>query len=117
MLVETSARQAGEIADANVRCTPLRVLRGAECDIRKDGSVDLPDDVLVPLVVSTDAHSVTGLDHMQLAVATARRAWATATDVLNTSPTPPDQDDAGGELNNGQAALTARHRLGTSWDG
>ena len=40
----------------------------------------------VPVVVSTDAHSVAGLRHMQLAVATARRGWATAADVLNTRP-------------------------------
>jgi DNA polymerase (family 10) len=40
----------------------------------------------VPLVVSTDAHSVRGLGNMQLAVATARRGWATAADVLNTRP-------------------------------
>jgi DNA polymerase (family 10) len=35
-------------------------------------------------VCSTDAHSVRGLVNMQLAVATARRGWATAADVLNT---------------------------------
>ena len=40
----------------------------------------------MPLVVSTDAHSVRGLGNMQLAVATARRGWATAADVLNTRP-------------------------------
>jgi DNA polymerase (family 10) len=40
----------------------------------------------VPVVVSTDAHSVRGLANMELAVATARRGWATAADVLNTRP-------------------------------
>ena len=40
----------------------------------------------VPIVVSTDAHSVGGLDRMELAVATARRGWAIAADVLNTRP-------------------------------
>jgi DNA polymerase (family 10) len=40
----------------------------------------------VRLVVSTDAHSVRGLGNMVLAVATARRGWATAADVLNTRP-------------------------------
>jgi DNA polymerase (family 10) len=39
-------RQAEEIAAANERLAPFRVLRGAECDIRADGSLDLPDDVL-----------------------------------------------------------------------
>jgi len=40
----------------------------------------------VPIVVSTDAHSVRGLGNMQLAVHTARRGWATAADVVNTRP-------------------------------
>ena len=38
----------------------------------------------VAIVVSTDAHSVRGLGNMRLAVATARRGWATAAHVLNT---------------------------------
>jgi DNA polymerase (family 10) len=40
----------------------------------------------VPIVCSTDAHSVRGLGNMALSVATARRGWATAGDVLNTRP-------------------------------
>jgi DNA polymerase (family X) len=40
----------------------------------------------VPLVVSTDAHSVRGLRNMRLAVATARRGWAKAARVANTRP-------------------------------
>jgi DNA polymerase (family 10) len=40
----------------------------------------------IPLVCSTDAHSVRGLGNMQLSVATARRAGATAANVLNTRP-------------------------------
>ena len=40
----------------------------------------------VGIVCSTDAHSVVGLGNMKLSVATARRGWATATDVLNTRP-------------------------------
>jgi DNA polymerase (family 10) len=171
-------RQAEEIAAANEALAPFRVLRGAECDIRADGSLDLPDDVLgelewvqlslhagqrrpgaeltakvteamrhpavrclshprgrilnhrppnaldlertievaletgvaletnglpdrldlrdeevrlaveagVPVVCSTDAHSVQGLDNLRLAVTTARRGWATAADILNTRP-------------------------------
>jgi DNA polymerase (family 10) len=53
--------------------------------------LDLPDvdvqravEAGVPIVCSTDAHSVRGLRNMQLSVATARRGWATAADVLNT---------------------------------
>jgi DNA polymerase (family 10) len=40
----------------------------------------------VRVVCSTDAHSPQGLDNMTLSVATARRGWATAADVLNTQP-------------------------------
>ncbi|MBV9309476.1 MAG: hypothetical protein JOZ73_01510 [Solirubrobacterales bacterium] len=40
----------------------------------------------VKLVCSTDAHSVRGLGNMTLSVATARRGWAKAADVLNTRP-------------------------------
>ncbi|MCW2974740.1 MAG: hypothetical protein JWM06_21 [Actinomycetia bacterium] len=173
---EALRRQGEEIADVNERLAPFRVLRGTECDIRRDGALDLPDDVLaeldwvqlslhagqrddadrltqkvveamrhpavrclshpkgriinhrppnalrldrvfevaleegvaletnglpdrldlrgeevreaveagVRIVCSTDAHSVRGLANMQLAVATARRGWATRADVLNT---------------------------------
>jgi DNA polymerase (family X) len=171
-------RQGEEIADANERLAPFRILRGSEVDIRADGELDLPDDVLaeldwvqlslhagqrekretltpkvtnamrhpavsclshpkgriinhrppnaldleqvlevaletgvaletnglpdrldlagpevrlaveagVPIVASTDAHSVRGLANLRLAIATARRGWATAAHVLNTRP-------------------------------
>ena len=170
-------RQGEEIAAANERLAPFRVLRGIECDILPDGRLDLPDDVLaeldwvqasvhggqrmpraemtkrveealrnpyvsclshptgrlitrrpenaldlqrvfevaletgvalevnglsprldlrgehvrealragVRIVCSTDAHSTRGLGNMTLSVHTARRGWATAGDVLNTS--------------------------------
>ena len=42
-------RQGEEIAEANERLAPFRVLRGIECDILPDGSLDLPDDVLAEL--------------------------------------------------------------------
>jgi DNA polymerase (family 10) len=171
-------RQGEDIAAANERLAPFRVLRGIECDILADGRLDLPDDVLaeldwvqasvhggqrmpraemtkrveealrnpyvrclshptgrlinrrpenaldlerafevaleegvalevnglpdrldlrgehvrealragVPMVCSTDAHSVRALDYIELSVQTARRGWATAADVLNTRP-------------------------------
>jgi DNA polymerase (family 10) len=40
----------------------------------------------VEIVCSTDAHSVRGLGNMEFSVATARRGWAPAAAVLNTSP-------------------------------
>jgi DNA polymerase (family 10) len=171
-------RQAEEIAAANERLAPFRILRGIECDILPDGRLDLPDDVLaeldwvqasvhggqrmprdeltrrveealrhpavrclshpkgrligrrpenaldlervfevalehgvavevngltprldlsgehvrealragVPIVCSTDAHSVRGLENMAYAVHTARRGGATRADVLNARP-------------------------------
>jgi DNA polymerase (family 10) len=55
-------RQAEEIADANERLAPFRLLRGIECDIRLDGSLDLPDEVLA------------GLDWVQASVHGGQRA-------------------------------------------
>ncbi len=40
----------------------------------------------VPIVASTDAHSIRGLGNMRLAIATARRGWATTADIVNTRP-------------------------------
>ena len=42
-------RQGEEIAVANEELAPFRVLRGAECDVLPDGTLDLPDDVLAEL--------------------------------------------------------------------
>ena len=47
-------RQAEEIAAANDLLAPFRVLRGSECDILPDGSLDLPDDVLGGARVGAD---------------------------------------------------------------
>jgi DNA polymerase (family X) len=41
--------QAEEIAEANDRLAPFRILRGIECDILRDGTLDLPDDLLAEL--------------------------------------------------------------------
>jgi DNA polymerase (family 10) len=40
----------------------------------------------VAIICNTDAHSAAGLDNITLSVATARRGWATAANVLNTRP-------------------------------
>ena len=42
-------RQGEEIAAANEVLAPFRILRGIECDIRADATLDLPADVLVEL--------------------------------------------------------------------
>ncbi len=44
------------------------------------------DSAGVPIVVNTDAHRTTTLDLLPYGVATARRGWATAADVINTRP-------------------------------
>jgi DNA polymerase (family 10) len=52
----------------------------------KGEHVRLAVDAGVSIVVSTDAHSVGGLDNMTFAVGTARRGWARSSDVVNTRP-------------------------------
>ena len=42
-------RQAEDIAEANTALAPFRILRGIECDILPDGSLDLPERVLEEL--------------------------------------------------------------------
>jgi DNA polymerase (family 10) len=42
-------RQGEEIAEANERLAPFRILRGIECDILPDGTLDLEDAVLAEL--------------------------------------------------------------------
>jgi DNA polymerase (family 10) len=46
---EDVRRQGEEIAAANERLAPFRILRGIECDILPDGRLDLPDAVLAEL--------------------------------------------------------------------
>jgi DNA polymerase (family 10) len=41
----------------------------------------------IPISINTDAHSEDNLDMLFYGVATARRAWLTAEDVINTWPT------------------------------
>jgi DNA polymerase (family 10) len=43
-------------------------------------------DAGVHLVISSDSHSPTGFSALRWGVATARRAWLTADDILNTKP-------------------------------
>jgi DNA polymerase (family 10) len=46
---EDLARQGEEIAAVNAELAPFRVLRGVECDIRADGSLDVDDATLAEL--------------------------------------------------------------------
>ena len=38
------------------------------------------------IAISTDAHSVAGLDYLRFGIGQARRGWLEAADVLNTRP-------------------------------
>ncbi|MET0927028.1 MAG: DNA polymerase/3'-5' exonuclease PolX [Solirubrobacterales bacterium] len=53
-----------------------------------DRHARLAADAGVKIVLDTDAHGVDTLDNMAYAVATARRAWLTKTDVANTKTWP-----------------------------
>jgi DNA polymerase (family 10) len=60
-------RQGDEIAAANERVAPFRLLRGVECDILTDGSLDLPDDVLAELDwVQVSLHAGQRLERAEL---------------------------------------------------
>jgi DNA polymerase (family X) len=48
--------------------------------------IRLARDRGIPFVVSTDAHSVAGLQYLRFGVATARRGWLRRPEVLNTLP-------------------------------
>ncbi|HSB81664.1 MAG TPA: DNA polymerase/3'-5' exonuclease PolX [Candidatus Methylomirabilis sp.] len=43
-------------------------------------------DLGIPIVISTDAHTIAHLDFMRFGVSMARRAWLTPGDILNTRP-------------------------------
>ena len=49
LAAEDLRRQGEEIRAVNERVAPFRVLRGVECDIRPDGTLDADDDVLAEL--------------------------------------------------------------------
>jgi DNA polymerase (family 10) len=53
----------------------------------------------VPIVINTDSHRTTGFTVARYGIATARRAWLTQTQVVNTQPWDAVQ------------ALRPRHRL------
>jgi len=56
--IERLREQGKVIAEVNRELAPFRVLRGAEVDIRTDGSLDLPDEVLAELdYVGVSVHS------------------------------------------------------------
>ena len=58
LAVERMRDQAGEIARVNDSLAPFRILHGSEMEIRGDGSLDYPDEVLAALdVVIASIHT------------------------------------------------------------
>ena len=72
-----SARETGTALEIN--SSPERL------DLR-DSHVLRAQELGVPLVISTDAHTITRLDMMRFGVGVARRGWCEAEDILNTLP-------------------------------
>jgi DNA polymerase (family X) len=67
MTVEQIRAQAAEVAEVNRKLAPFRVLHGVELEIKTDGTLDYPDDVLAELdIVVAAAHQ--GLRHAPEAV-------------------------------------------------
>ncbi len=75
--VFASARQAGTAIEINASPSRLDL-----SDVHARRAKELG----IPIVISTDAHAASQLDHMRFGVSVARRAWLTAADVLNTVP-------------------------------
>jgi DNA polymerase (family X) len=69
-------RQGEEIAAANEALAPFRILRGIECDILRDGSLDLPDDVLAELDwVQASVHGGQRMPARELTKRTVEAMW------------------------------------------
>jgi DNA polymerase (family 10) len=62
MTVDQIRAQAAEVAEVNRKLAPFRVLHGVELEIKTDGTLDYPDEVLAELdIVVASAHQ--GLRH------------------------------------------------------
>ena len=69
-------RQGEEVAEANGRLAPFRILRGIECDILADGTLDLADEALAELdwvQISLHAGQRRGRDDLTRIVCAAMR--------------------------------------------
>ena len=90
----------------NERLAPFRVLRGTECDIRSDGTLDLPDDVLAELDwVQLSLHAGQRQDGGP-ADAQGRRGDAPSGGALPQPPEGPNHQSPPAE----RPAARARHR-------
>ena len=53
-----------------------------------DAHMRLAKSLGCKITINTDAHAIDELDYMEYGIVQLRRAWLTATDVINTAPTP-----------------------------
>lgn len=81
---EAKLRTQGAAIDAlNARLTDFRVLKGAEVNIRKDGSLDIADDALAELdVVGVAVHSHFGLPRAEMTARVLRAMRNPHADIL-----------------------------------
>lgn len=75
--------QAKEIAEVQEDFPDLKILRGIECDIMRDGSMDLDDDILHELdIVVASVHSAFNLDEAEMTERVIRAVTHPAVDIL-----------------------------------
>ena len=74
------------IAGAKERGCYLEVNAEPERLDLNDDACRMAKEMGVKVAISTDAHSVSSLDHMRFGVDQARRGWLEAGDVINTRP-------------------------------
>ena len=81
---EAKLRQQGAAIDAlNARLRGIRVLKGAEVNIRKDGTLDIADDALAELdVVGVAVHSHFGLPRAEMTARVLRAMRNPHADIL-----------------------------------
>jgi DNA polymerase (family 10) len=80
---ERAREQWKEIAEVRKRVKGIEILRSAEVDILKDGSLDLPDDVLEELdIVIVSIHSFMDLDRKTMTDRVLRAIRHPAVDII-----------------------------------
>jgi DNA polymerase (family 10) len=80
---ERARRQWEEIDEVREKLPEIRILRSAEVDILKDGSLDLPDDILEGLdVVVVSVHSFMDLDKTRMTERVLRAMRHPSVDIL-----------------------------------
>ena len=80
---ERARAQWEEVAEVQERVPGIRILRSAEVDILKDGTLDLPDEILAELdVVVVSVHSFMDMDKATMTERVLRAVRHPAVDIL-----------------------------------